>query len=114
MYLPIIIRTAAARRILAPRILEDLEKGVGTISCRGIRDLGQVDQDGAVVGAADGLIGARAVSVLLVHFYCHSATGWDGALGSCGSVVRIAADIVACYRGDGAVTVWQPGAGRLV
>ena len=66
------------------------------------------------MSAADGFIGARAVAILLVHFYSHSATSWDAALGGCRSVVGIAADIVACYGGDGTVAVGQSSACGLV
>lgn len=113
-YLPVVIRATASRRILRPRILKDLKEWVGTIGGGGIRDLGHVDKDGSVVGAADSFIGTRAVAVLLMHLYSYGAASWDAALGGCGSVIRIAADIVACDRGDGTVAVWQPGAGRLV
>lgn len=47
-------------------VLGDLEEGARG-GGGGVRDLRHVDQDGAVVGAADGGVGARAVTGLGVH-----------------------------------------------
>lgn len=52
----------------------NLEKGASGCGGR-IGDLGHVDKDWAIVGAADGGIGAGAVTRLGVHFYGEGRTG---------------------------------------
>lgn len=57
------------------------------------------------MGAADGFVGAGAVAVLLVHFDGYGGAGWDAAFGGGGALVGVAADVVVCYGGDGAIAV---------
>lgn len=60
-------------------VLEDLEPGAGAGVRGRVADLGEVDDDGAVVVSSDGLVGAAAVAGLLVHFDGDGAAGGDGA-----------------------------------
>ena len=56
-------------------VLGDLEEGAGG-GGGGVGHLRHVDEDGAVVGAADGGVGARAVAGLGVHLDGEGGAGW--------------------------------------
>lgn len=61
---PVVV-VADARVGGGPGVLVDLEPGGRAVGGGGVGDGGEVDHCGAVVGAADGLAGAGAVTVLL-------------------------------------------------
>lgn len=74
--------------------LEDLDPGGGTVGSEGVADFGDVDRNGTLVVPANGLGGARAVVVLLVHLNRDSLAGHNVA--SCGGLlgVDIATDVL--------------------
>lgn len=64
---PVVLRPG--RAVGRPGVLEDLEPGgIRALGRGGVVDGGHVDDDGAVVRSADGLVAAGAVTWLLVHF----------------------------------------------
>lgn len=86
---PEVVRAGATGGVLGPSVLEDLEEGGAAVSGGGVGDLGHVDQDRAVVGAADGFLAAVA-GVVLVHFDGYGAACGDGALSGDGAGVGVA------------------------
>ncbi len=56
-------------------VLGDLEEGVGAVGGGGVGDGGHVDDDGAVVVAADGGAVAGTVAGLLVHLDLDGGAG---------------------------------------
>lgn len=56
-------------------VLSDLEEGAAGGGLR-VGDLGHVDEDGTVVGAANGRVGAGAVAGLGVHLDGEGGAGW--------------------------------------
>lgn len=107
---PVVAIGRGARRRFRPRVLEDLEPAGRAVGGRGVGHLGHVHQHGAVVGAADGFVGAGALAVLLVHLNCHRRASLDGTLARGTGCAGVATEVVGGNVGDGRVGRWPPGA----
>lgn len=106
---PEIIITNAAGGVLAPAIVKDLEPAGGTIGGKGVRDLGEVDGDGAVVGATNSLLRAAAITVLSVHLNSDGTTSADWALDLGSGADDVAAHVIGVIVGDGRVGLRKTG-----
>lgn len=82
--------------------LVNLEELAGAVGGGGVIDGAKVDHDGAVVGAADGLLGAVAV-VVLVHLDGDGVASLDAAGGGGGARVGVATHVVGRGVLDGRV-----------
>lgn len=109
----VVVADGAGRR---PPVLENLEEVGRAVRRLRVGHLGEVDDDGAVVGAANGLGSAGSVTGLLVHLDSHGAAGLDGALGAHAlGAAGVAANVGAAGVGHGGVGHGDTSAlGRII